>query len=98
MTSTSSVLNLCLTEVSDTSILTPELYISYPSHAIMAPLSIQNLLSGTYISAPRSWAISETISLRRIFCATPPPRRISSLPMWAIARSVTSVSMANAVS
>lgn len=94
VTSTSSVLNLCLTAVSDTSILTPDEYISLPSHAIMAPLSMQNLRSGTYISAPLSWAISATISLRRMFWATPPPRRTSSLPMWAMARSVTSVSMA----
>lgn len=98
MTSTSSVLNLCLTAVSPISILTPELYISAPSQAIIAPLSMQNLRSGTYISAPRACAISATISLRRPFWATPPPRRTSSLPMWAIALSVTSVSMANAVS
>lgn len=98
MTSTSSVLNLCLTAVSETSILTPELYISAPSHAIIAPLSMQNLRSGTYISAPLAWAISATISLRRLFCATPPPRSTSSLPMCAMALSVTSVSIANAVS
>lgn len=98
MTSTSSVLNLCLTAVSGMDILTPELYISAPSHAIMAPLSMQNLRSGTYISAPRAWAMSATMSLRRLFWATPPPSRTSSLPMWAMALSVTSVSMANAVS
>ena len=55
---------------------------------------MQNLLSGQYISAPRASAISLTISLRRMFWATPPPRRTSSFPMWAIALSVTSVSMA----
>ena len=94
VTSTSSVLNLCITAVSETSILTPEEYISLPSQAIMAPLSMQNLRSGTNISAPLSWAMSATISLRRMFWATPPPRRTSSLPMWAMARSVTSVSIA----
>ena len=98
MTSTSSVLNLCLTSVSAISILTPDPYISLPSQAIMAPLSMQNLRSGTNISAPLSAAISAAISLRRRFWATPPPRRTSSLPVWAIALSVTSVSMAKAVS
>ncbi len=98
MTSTSSVLNLWRTTVSGTVILTPEECISYPSHAIMAPLSLQNCLSGTNISAPRAWAMSSTMSLRRPFCATPPPRRTSLFPMWAMARSVTSVSIANAVS
>lgn len=98
MTSTSSVLNLWFTAVSDISIALPDLIISLPSHAIMAPLSMQNLRSGTNISAPRSRAISATISLRRMFWATPPPSRTWSFPMWAIALSVTSVSMANAVS
>lgn len=83
-----------MTSVSAISILTPDLNISEPSHAIIAPLSMQNLLSGQYISAPRASAISLTISLRRMFWATPPPRRTSSFPMWAIALSVTSVSMA----
>ncbi len=80
------------------SIFTPDMCISAPSHAIIAPLSMQNLRSGTYISAPRAWAMSATMSLRRLFWATPPPKRTSSFPMCAIARSVTSVSMAKAVS
>lgn len=84
--------------VSGISILTPELYISAPSHAIMAPLSLQYCLSGTNISAPLARAMSSTMSRRRPFWATPPPRRTSFFPMWAMARSVTSVSIANAVS
>ncbi len=98
MTSTSSVRNLCLTVVSEMSMRTPELCISAPSQAIIAPLSMQYLRSGTYISAPRAWAMSATMSLRRLFWATPPPRRTSSFPMCAMALSVTSVSIANAVS
>ncbi len=98
MTGTSSVLNLCLTSVSAMSILTPDECISLPSQAIIAPLSMQNLRSGTNISAPLSSAISWTISLRRAFWATPPPRRTWSFPVWAIALSVTSVSIAKAVS
>ena len=98
MTGTSSVLNLCLTSVSAMSILTPDECISLPSQAIIAPLSMQNLRSGTNISAPLSAAISATISLRRRFWATPPPRRTSSLTVWAIALSVTSASMAKQVS
>ena len=46
---------------------TPDSYISLPSQAIIAPLSMQNLLSGTYICAPRASAISCTISRRRMF-------------------------------
>lgn len=84
--------------VSGIDILTPDPYISAPSQAIIAPLSLQYCLSGTYISAPRARAMSSTISLRRPFWATPPPRRTSFLPMCAMARSVTSVSMAKAVS
>lgn len=61
-------------------------------------MSLQYCLSGTYISAPRACAMSSTMSLRRPFWATPPPRRTSFFPIWAMARSVTSVSMANAVS
>ena len=98
MTRTSSVLNLCITAVSATSILVPDECISLPSHAIIAPLSMHSLRSGTNISAPLAWAISATISLRRMFWATPPPRRTSSFPMCAMALSVTSVSIANAVS
>ena len=69
-----------------------------PSQAIIAPLSRQYSPSGTNILAPLSDAISLTISLSLEFCATPPPSRTSSLPIWAIALSVTSVSMAKAVS
>lgn len=61
-------------------------------------MSLQNCGSGTNISAPRAWAMSSTMSLRRPFWATPPPRRTSLFPMCAMARSVTSVSIANAVS
>jgi hypothetical protein len=80
------------------SILTPEPYISEPSHAIIAPLSRQNCLSGTNERPPLSRAMVSTMPLRREFWATPPPRRTSSLPMWAMALSVTSVIMAKAVS
>ena len=80
------------------SILTPDECISEPSHAIIAPLSLQYWRSGTNISAPLACAISSTMSRRRPFWATPPPRRTSFLPMCAMARSVTSVSIANAVS
>ena len=79
-------------------ILTPDPCISAPSHAIIAPLSLQYWASGTYISAPRAWAMSSTMSLRRPFWATPPPRSTSVFPMCAMARSVTSVSIAKAVS
>lgn len=98
MTSTSSVRNLCSTAVSAISILTPDSYIMFPSQAIMAPLSMQKRLSGTYILAPRSLAMSSIMPRRRMFCATPPPSRTSSLPTCAIARSVTSASIAKQVS
>lgn len=98
VTGTSSVRYLCLTTVSSILILTPEPCMRFPSQAIMAPLSRQKLLSGTCIVAPLSRAISATMSLRRPFCATPPPSSTWSFPMWAIALSVTSVSIANAVS
>src|SRR6266487_2421409 len=72
--------------------------ISHPVHAIIAPLSMHRSPGGTNIFAPRSEAIWPTISCSRRLRATPPPRRTSSLPTWAIARSVTSVSIAKATS
>ncbi len=42
--------------------------------------------------------MSSTMSRSLEFCATPPPSRTSSFPTCAMARSVTSVSIANAVS
>src|SRR5213593_2263923 len=98
VTGTSSVRYRWSTRVSASFIRTPPRCICSPVHAIIAPLSMHRSPGGTNMTAPRSEAIRATIACNRPLRATPPPSRTSWLSKWAIARSVTSVSIANATS
>mmetsp|Transcript_4759 Transcript_4759/g.12406 ORF Transcript_4759/g.12406 Transcript_4759/m.12406 type:complete len:283 (+) Transcript_4759:266-1114(+) len=64
----------------------------------MAPLSIQNLSSVAWQNAPRSAHIASAIACRRLLHPTPPTRSSESAPVWLIARSAVSTSIAKQVS
>lgn len=69
-----------------------------PKRAIIVPLSMQYILAGTWLEPSRSSAMMEAMSRRRWLHATPPPRRSSDFPAWAMARSATSMQAAKACS
>ena len=64
----------------------------------MLPLSPMNERGGKKNSAPLSWHMILIISPRRAFAPTPPTSMASLFSAWAMALSVTSTSMAKAVS
>ncbi len=79
-------------------VVMPCLYANAPVQAIMAPLSSAYSLGTTLNRALCSLAIMLSMVCSRLLAATPPVRRSSGFSVCASARSVTSVSMENAVS